>query len=125
LRDLSARRAHEAEIEARLAEWTREQEGLELEMRLQARGVPAHRVLDTHDLAQDPQLAHRGHFVSVAHRAFAPAAVESARLCLSRSRPRAPEFAPWFGIDNERVLREVLNYDPARVQALIDGGIMQ
>jgi crotonobetainyl-CoA:carnitine CoA-transferase CaiB-like acyl-CoA transferase len=125
VRDLSTRRVREAEIEDRLAAWTREHDGLELEMRLQARGVPAHRVLDTHDLAQDPQLAHRGHFVPVTHRAFAPAAVESARLRLSRSQPRAAEFAPWFGIDNERVLREVLNYDPARIQALIDGGVMQ
>jgi crotonobetainyl-CoA:carnitine CoA-transferase CaiB-like acyl-CoA transferase len=123
--DVTARRSREDEIEARLADWTRDHDGPALEAELQARGIPAHCVLDTHDLARDPQLAHRGHFVPVTHRAFAPAAVESTRLRLSRSPARRPEHAPWFGIDDERVLGEILGYDPERVRAFVDGGVMR
>jgi crotonobetainyl-CoA:carnitine CoA-transferase CaiB-like acyl-CoA transferase len=123
--DVAARRAREEEIELRLATWTRDRDGAVLEDELQARGVPSHRVLDTHDLARDPQLAHREHFVQVSHRAFAPAAVESTRLRLSRSQARRPERAPWFGIDDERVLSEILGYDPGRVRALVESGIMR
>jgi crotonobetainyl-CoA:carnitine CoA-transferase CaiB-like acyl-CoA transferase len=123
--DAAARRAHEALIEARLADWTRARSGPELEARLTAAGIPAHCVADTHDLATDAQLAFRDHFLPVRHRAFSPAAVESTRLRFSQLQPRVPEYAPWFGIDNERVLRDVLGYHPERVRALVDGGIMQ
>jgi len=125
VRDASARRAREAEIETRIAAWTQTFEGPALEALLQAQGIPAHCVADTHDLIADAQLAHRGHFLPVEHQAFAPAAVESTRLRFSRSVARTPTHAPWFGIDNERVLRDVLNYDATRVRSLIDGGILQ
>jgi crotonobetainyl-CoA:carnitine CoA-transferase CaiB-like acyl-CoA transferase len=123
--DVAARRSHEDAIESRLAAWTRDRDGPALEAALQARGIPAHCVLDTHDLAHDPQLLHREHFLPVAHRAFAPAAVESTRLRLSRSPARRPEHAPWFGVDDERVLGEILHYDPERVRALVDAGVMR
>jgi crotonobetainyl-CoA:carnitine CoA-transferase CaiB-like acyl-CoA transferase len=125
VRDAASRRAREDEIESRLAAWTAAQSGPELQAQLLRAGVPAHSVADTHDLATDPQLAFRDHFLPVRHRAFSPAAVESTRLLLSRSPARTPEHAPWFGIDNDRVLRDLLDYAPERVRALVDGGIMQ
>ncbi|MEQ8486075.1 MAG: CoA transferase [Pseudomonadales bacterium] len=125
VRTLAERRAAEDEIDARLAAWTSGQDGVELEARLQQAGVPAHRVLDTHDLHDDAQLRHRGHYLPVSHRHFTPAVVESTRLRMSRSLPRAPEFAPWFGIDNERVLANLLGYDEARIRDLEAGGVLR
>lgn len=122
---LADRRRVEDRIDQRLAAWTANQEGEPLERRLQAAGVPAHRVLDTHDLAQDPQLTHRRHFLPVEHRAFEPAMVESTRLRLSRSAAIPPRHAPWFGIDDRRVLESVLGYDPARIEELEQSGILR
>jgi crotonobetainyl-CoA:carnitine CoA-transferase CaiB-like acyl-CoA transferase len=117
--DLSARRAMHDDLDERIEAWTGGQDGLALEARLQAAGIPAHRVLDTHELAEDPQLAYRGHYLPVRHRDFADAVVESTRLRLSRTQPVVPEIAPWFGVDNEKVLREVLGYDAAHYEQLL------
>jgi len=101
--DVAARRRTEDAVDERLAAWTAGQDGDALEARLQSLGIPAHRVLDTHELFEDPQLQHRGHFIPVQHRAFQGAAVESSRLRFSGLEAHRPAYAPWFGIDNERV----------------------
>ena len=116
--DLTARRAREDELEALLADWLIDQSGETIEASLQALGVPAHRVLDTHDLFTDPQLQHRQHYQPVRHNRHANVFVESTRITMSRTRPRQPEVAPWFGVDNETVLRDVLGYDGAKIAAL-------
>ncbi|MFW6094198.1 MAG: CoA transferase [Pseudomonadota bacterium] len=122
---VAGRRRLEDRIDARLAEWTGARDGVDLEARLQAAGVPAQRVLDTAELARDAQLRHRGHFIPVHHRLHAPAVVESSRLRFSHSACRRPQNAPWFGIDNARVLRDVLGYDRARIQALEAAGVLE
>ena len=121
---LTQRRAREDDIDERLAEWTAAQEGPVLEDSLQQHGIPAHCVLDTHDLFHDVQLNHRGHFIGVDHRDFDGAVVESSRLKFSELSPRLPANAPWFGIDNHRVLRDVLGYDVARIAALEEANIL-
>ena len=121
---LTQRRAREDDIDERLAEWTAAQEGPALEDSLQQHGIPAHCVLDTHDLFHDVQLNHRGHFIGVDHRDFDGAVVESSRLKFSELSPRLPANAPWFGIDNHRVLRDVLGYDVARIAALEEANIL-
>jgi len=92
-RTLDERRALEDEIDQRLAAWTRGQDGSALETLLQGQGIPAHRVLTTHDLASDPQLEHREHLLPVRHPQFAPAAVESSRLRFSRTQAIRPVAA--------------------------------
>jgi crotonobetainyl-CoA:carnitine CoA-transferase CaiB-like acyl-CoA transferase len=122
---LADRRAIEDEIDERLAAWTGTQDGAALEALLQSAGVPAHQVLTTHDLATDPQLEHRQHFIPVSHPTFAPAAVESSRLKFSRTQAVRPVEAPWFGIHTSRVLGDVLGYDTARIEALRSGGVLR
>jgi crotonobetainyl-CoA:carnitine CoA-transferase CaiB-like acyl-CoA transferase len=122
---LGERRALEDDIDERLADWTRDQDAGALETLLQEAGIPAHRVLTTHDLASDPQLQHREHFLPVRHPEFSPAVVESARLRFSRTQPIRPVDAPRFGIDNRRVLTEVLGYDPARADTLEAAGVLR
>jgi crotonobetainyl-CoA:carnitine CoA-transferase CaiB-like acyl-CoA transferase len=122
---LAERREVEDALDERLAAWTAGQDGQALEDRLQGLGIPAHRVLDTHELFEDPQLRHRGHFIPVAHRGFEGAVVESSRLRFSKLSPRRPVHAPWFGIDNERVLREVLGYGEAQISRLAEGNVLR
>ena len=60
---LADRLAHEEALDAALSERTRVFEPAALMQRLQAAGVEAGVVQTCADLLQDPQLAHRGHFV--------------------------------------------------------------
>ncbi len=122
---LPDRRRHEDAIDERLADWTATQDGPVLETRLQNLGIAAHCVLDTHELFHDAQLRHRQHFIAVGHRDYAGAVVESSRLCLSAVEPRQPTHAPWFGIDNERVLRDLLGYSETQIAALQAGNILR
>lgn len=118
------RRAREDALEEVLAQWLAGEDGASIERRLQAEGIPAHCVLDTLDLFDDPQLAHRGHFIPVRHPDHANAHVESSRLLMSRTSARRPEVAPWFGIDNQAVLSGILGYDDAHIAALEQAGVL-
>ncbi|MGE0622402.1 MAG: CoA transferase [Pseudomonadales bacterium] len=121
---LLERHARADELDALVGEWTSVREAEAVEDALQAEGIPAHRVQDTHDLATDPQLRFRGHFIEVPHRDFGRSAVESTRLLFSRSAARTPESAPWFGIHNRDVLGGLLGYDDQRIAALESAGAL-
>ena len=119
------RRICEDALEEALAEWLEGEDGASIERRLQAEGIPAHCVLDTLDLFEDPQLAHREHFIPVQHPRHANAQVESSRLLMSRTRARTPEVAPWFGIDNQAVLSGILGYGDERIATLEQAGVLR
>lgn len=122
---LVERRGRESELESALAAWIANHEGEPLERRLQDAGIAAHRVLDTHELFDDPQLLHRGHFLPVQHHRHEGAHVESTRLLMSRTRARTPEHAPWFGIHNTPVLEGILGYSAGRIAALEAAGVLK
>ena len=119
------RRQRHDELDERLSAWLANLDGAAVESALQALTIPAHRTLDTHDLFDDPQLRHREHFLSAQHRDFGEVTIESTRLRFSRTQPQAPAAAPHFGIDNERVLREILGYDDAQVARLEQAGALR
>jgi len=85
---------------------------------LQAAGVAAHAVQSSADLGADPQLAARGHFLAVTHPTAGPSLIEASRVRLSHTPARIPSAAPSLGGDNDFVLRELLGYDDARIEAL-------
>ncbi|MCY3792926.1 MAG: CoA transferase [Gammaproteobacteria bacterium] len=122
---IEERRRRHDELDERLSAWLADLDGAAVESALQALSIPAHRALDTHDLFDDAQLKHRQHFLSAPHRDFGDVALESTRLRFSRTRPRAPAAAPHFGIDNERVLREILDYDDAQMARLEQAGALR
>lgn len=112
------RRGREDEIDALLCDWTSALTGESLEEELQRLGVPAHRVLDTLDLADDAQLLARDHFQPVAHQTLSGCVVESTRLRFSRMQARAPAEAPSFGLHNHQVLEELLGYSDDTIRRL-------
>ena len=122
---LAERKQQEELLESRLSIWLSDLDGADIEVQLQSVGVPAHRVLDTYELFEDAQLLHRQHYQQVAHNKHANAWVESTRLSMSRTQPRKPEFAPWFGIDNDVVLRNILGYDDGRIATLASAGALR
>jgi benzylsuccinate CoA-transferase BbsF subunit len=122
--DLAGKREGGDALDAEIAAFTRSRDGEELEAFLQARGVPAHRVLDTLDLYQCPQLQHRGHYIDVACEIYQSTTVESSRLVFSESEARRPERAVNFGRDNRYVLETLLGYSPERIAGLAAAGVL-
>jgi benzylsuccinate CoA-transferase BbsF subunit len=122
--DLLGRREDRGAADAALTAWTRERRPAVAAEGLQARGVPAHAVLDTPALYACPQLQHRGHYLEVAHDIFQTTTIESSRLHLSRAPARVPERAVSFGRDNREVLEEILGYPPERIAALAEAGVL-
>ena len=80
---LDERLRHVEQIDADLAAWTSQRSAQEIEERLQAVGVPVHRVSTPADAFADPQLQHRRHFACGGPpRAWACAAGDAALSAL-------------------------------------------
>jgi benzylsuccinate CoA-transferase BbsF subunit len=118
------RQANRGELDRIIGEWTCRFGAHETERKLQALGVPAHAVQNTHDMYEDPQLRHRGHFVGVPHPALNKTYVENSRFKLSRTPARVECAAPQLGQHNDYVLKNILGYDEERVSALVVNGAL-
>jgi crotonobetainyl-CoA:carnitine CoA-transferase CaiB-like acyl-CoA transferase len=110
--DTAAGRAAAADLlDARMVEWTRDQDAAELMQRCQAAGVPAGIVQDGIDLAEgDPQLAHSG-FLRPIEESGAPIGQTYAdRLPLRFERTPCDAYhrVRLLGEDNAAVLRDWL-----------------
>ncbi len=122
--DLAVRREEREAVDEAIAAWTREREADEVAENLQARGIPAHEVLDTLGLHACPQIQHRGHYVETAHEIYQTTTLESSRLKLSDAEARVPESALCFGRDNRYVLETLLGYSPERIGELAEKGVL-
>ncbi len=121
----TARLARRDELDARVAAFTAPLAMEELERRLHGAGVPASGVYNSPEAARDPQLAHRGHFVPVAHPTQGHAVVEAPRFRLSRTPAHVTGPAPTFGDSTQWVLETVLGYDDDRIAALAIAGALE
>jgi benzylsuccinate CoA-transferase BbsF subunit len=122
--DAAARKAHEDELDERLAAWTREQDAFALAERLQGCGVPAGPVQAPGELLEDPQLAHRGHFVPLAQPGLGTLPFErgGARLEASPATPLA--LAPRLGEHGREVLCGLLGLDESEFERLAREGVI-
>jgi crotonobetainyl-CoA:carnitine CoA-transferase CaiB-like acyl-CoA transferase len=122
----AARLTRRRELDALVAGFTRSRDAFALQEQLQARGVAAHVVQNSPELVADPQLLHRGHFLSLPHeQAGVPTVIESARFRLSRTPACVDASAPTFGRDSEHVLRTILGYDDERIAELAIAGALE
>jgi benzylsuccinate CoA-transferase BbsF subunit len=119
---LAARKEHEGELEALLAEWTRTHEASELAERLQAAGVPAAPVQRTSDLFADPQLAHRLAWRELPHPVLERFHYVAPPFCLSES-PAQVRRSPLLGEHTGWLCREVLGLSEEEVRELEAEGV--
>ncbi|GAA2853166.1 CoA transferase [Streptosporangium fragile] len=124
LRTAAGRRADEDLLDRQIAAWTETRPAAEVERLLQAAGVPAHVSASSADVAADPQLAYRGHFVRLPHPVHGETVVEGPRYLLSETPGGPAGPAPTLGRDNEFVLREILGYPDEEIARLTDGGVL-
>lgn len=119
------RLAYQDDLDAIVSAWTRERDGQTVETALQARGVSACAVPNMCDMYEDPQLAHRGHFVELDHPIHGTTTVEGSRSHLSRTPARVNRAAPTLGQDTRYVLETILGYSAERIDELESQGILQ
>lgn len=115
---------HAAEIDRLLQDWTGLFPADHLVESLWAVGISAGVVKTPPELDVDPQLRHRGHFVTVPHTEIGEITVEmpGARL----QEPASPTRAgPCLGEDNEYVYQQLLGYSEAEFYELMALGVVE
>jgi crotonobetainyl-CoA:carnitine CoA-transferase CaiB-like acyl-CoA transferase len=91
---------------------------------LEAVGVPCGPINDLHDVFENPQVKARGIKMEMPHPTAGSVKLVRSPMRLSAT-PTAPDRAPpLLGEHTEEVLKEVLGYDAAQVQALKDKNVV-
>jgi crotonobetainyl-CoA:carnitine CoA-transferase CaiB-like acyl-CoA transferase len=122
---VGARREAVGEIEELVSSWTRSRDAAEVAGALQAVGVEAVPVADLGDASVDPQLIHRGHFVTLTHPCMGPLDYERNGFRLSDAPAGYDRTSPILGEHNEMVLGEILGLDSAERSRLLDEGVLE
>jgi len=120
---LAGRLAARAEIDARVAEWTRGRSGEDAATVLQTAGVSAMAVQNGDDHRADAHLAARGALVTVEHPEIGPERHSGNPLRFSRTPLAPPRAAPCLGADTEDVLTRVLGLPRDEVARLVEDGV--
>ena len=112
------------DLDLGIADWTRGFDPHVLLAELQEAGVEAGAVQSFADLQHDPQLAARGHFVSVRHAHLGELRFERAGFRLSDSPGRITRAGPLLGEHSREVLEGVLGLPPSEIDRLIEEGVV-
>jgi crotonobetainyl-CoA:carnitine CoA-transferase CaiB-like acyl-CoA transferase len=123
--DLAGRKAREDEIEELIGAWTATRERGDIQEQLQRSGVACHQVQNSADLATDPQLLHREHFVHGEHAENDTMYVEGTRFKLSRTPASLTKAGPTIGQHTFDVLLGVLGYDDEKLSELVIAGVLE
>ena len=115
---------HADAIDDLIALWMREREPFAAAERLQRDGVPAYAVLRPSDLYHDPQLAHRGFFVTLDHPEMGPTPYDGPVTTYSRTPQTLRRAAPMLGEHNEHVLRELLRLPDSEIRRYREAGAL-
>jgi crotonobetainyl-CoA:carnitine CoA-transferase CaiB-like acyl-CoA transferase len=118
------RLARADELDRILTSWTSALEADRAEATLQSAGVPASAVRNAPELSQDPQLAHRGHFVQLKHPVHGAIFVESSAIRLSQTPGSVERAAPTLGADAQYILGNILGYSEERIAELAADGAL-
>ncbi len=125
LASADGRLAARAEIDEKLAAWTRERSAEDVTEILQAAGVSAMFVQGPDDHRTDLHLATRGAIVTLEHPEVGPARHIGNPLRLSRTPQRIADAAPLLGADTEEVLARVLGLDPSEIARLAEAEVLR
>jgi benzylsuccinate CoA-transferase BbsF subunit len=125
LSTFDARAAAIDEVEALVSAWTATRAPSEVADTLQALGIEAVPVADLGDASADPQLHHRGHFVTLEHPCMGACGYEHNGFRLSDAPSGFTRSSPTLGEHNEYVLGEVLGLGAVERQRLLDDGVLE
>jgi crotonobetainyl-CoA:carnitine CoA-transferase CaiB-like acyl-CoA transferase len=92
---------------------------------LQGVGVPCHPVQNSPECIHDPQLLHRGHFLTLPHAEMGEVTIEAPRAVFSATPALVTAPGPGIGEHTYTVLTEVLGYDDERFADLLVAGALE
>ncbi len=112
------RKAHEDEMDAIVSAWTRQYTTDEIVSMLQKAAVPTAKVFSISDLIDDPQIAAREMLVEHDLPGVGKVKFPANPVKLQATPPDPSRRAPLLGEHTEEVLREVLGYGEAEIEAV-------
>jgi formyl-CoA transferase len=113
-----ARGERQAELDARIADWSRGVPTDALLHSLHAAGVPAGLIYRVPEMLADPHFAARDAIVSVPHPDFGELRMQNVAPKLSQTPGGIRKPSPQLGEDNDAVYRELLGLSAARLDEL-------
>ncbi len=116
---VAGRLEQQDELDREIDAWTAEREAYALMRQLQDAGVEAGVVQNFADLSQDPQLAARGHFVTLSHEYLGELAFERSAVRLAEHASSLRRPGPKLGEHNSDVLGGVLGLTEAEIADLV------
>ena len=118
------REQHLEALDAHISAWTADQTPHEVVQRLQALGVPSGMVQNARDLARDPQLQHRQHYVTLQHPEIGDNVVDQFGFRLSKTPGGPTRPAPLLGQHNAYVFGELLGISDDEIGTLQVEGVI-
>lgn len=123
---LAARRAHAADLDRAVEEWTRDREDAEAMRVLQAAGIAAGVVQHVEDqLRRDPHLAARGFFEELEHVRTGRVVANGIPLGLTGTPGRSGRTGAAVGADNDYVFGELLGMSADAIRRCVDAGAIE
>ncbi len=123
-RDRTVRRTHQGELDILLGKLTVRWDARELMGQLQARGIAAGVVQNAQDLIErDAQLAHRQHWVRLAHEEMGTTMYNAPPIRLSRTPAQLSRPAPLLGQHTEEVCSQLLGLTGVEIESLRAAGV--
>jgi crotonobetainyl-CoA:carnitine CoA-transferase CaiB-like acyl-CoA transferase len=123
LASADGRRAREAELDARIGEWTRTRTREDAVAALRARRLRAAPVESVGELFDDPQLAHRGVWRRAPHAGLGEIGLMAPPFLLSETPARADRAGPTLGEHNEDVFKGLLGLGAEEYASLAADGV--
>ncbi len=120
----TAREQNADALERHLSAWTATQTPQAVLDCLQAAGVPSGIVKNAQDLASDPQLKHRQHYVTLQHPDIGENVVDQFGFRLSKTPGGPVRPAPQIGQHNAYVFGELLGMSDEEIAKLQEEGVM-
>lgn len=121
---LEGRKAQEGDLDALIADWTRNQNRQALADLLQSAGIPASAVETAPDLARSPYLHGRGFFTELTHSVAGTHDHPGLPLHSDVAQGSARFAAPAYGESNLYVLRDVLKLPEAEIAVILTSGAL-
>ena len=123
---LEARKANEAELEAKISEWTADKDAYELMRDLQSRGAAAGVVQSAREILDvDEHMKERGYYVYLDHPETGRAAYDGPPFKLSKTPGELCAPAPLLGEHTEYVCKKLLGLGDEKIAELLVAGALQ
>ncbi len=123
-RNPESRLANRDVIEALVAAWVQPQTRQDAMQSCAQAGVPCGATWNTQDALADPHMRERGMIVDVEHPEYGPITLPGSPMHVSNGGEITFQPAPLLGQHNAEVYKEFFEFDEAKLQELLDAGVI-